>query len=62
MNDCIEHAVEKIRRHAKEMEDCAGRLSLSANQDDWCIGYALKIRALGMETAAQVLMNDKNDL
>ena len=58
----LERVVAKIRRHAIEMRERADRLTLSANPDDWCNGYGMKIRAFGMETAAQVLMNGQDDL
>ena len=58
----LERVVAKIRCHAREMRERADRLTLSANPDDWCNGYGMKIRAFGMETAAQVLMNGQDDL
>ena len=58
----LERVVAKIRRHAREKQKRADRLSLSADPDDWCHGHGLSITAFGMEAAAQVLLNGKNDL
>ena len=58
----LERVVQKIRRHAKAMRERADRLNLSANPEDWCDAYGIQIRAFGMESAAQVLMNGHDDL